>query len=266
MALDRPAASDDRKVALLTGAGTGIGSATARALAQRGANVVINHLGAQDAEAASETARACEALGVDALVLATDVGVPAKCAALVAQTIAAFGRVDYLVNNAGFSPGRDLKDLSGVTEDEFMRAFSVNSIGPFMLARAVAPHMRTVRGGSIVNVGSIAGLEGVGSSYPYLATKAALINLTRALARVLAPEIRVNVVCPGLVDTDFPRRVLSEERYEKTLEHWKSVSPLGSITQAEDIARTIIWLLEEAPQMTGEVVRVDGGAHLGSPR
>jgi 3-oxoacyl-[acyl-carrier protein] reductase len=252
-----------RKVALVTGAATGIGAAAVGLLAERGVDVVINHLGAVDRAAAETTAEVCRAKGVDARIHAADVGVEPECRGLIDGAVAAFGRLDYLVNNAGASAGRDLRDLDGVTVDEFRRVNDVNCVGPFMLARAAAPHMRKLGRGAIVNIASMAGLIGMGSSYAYLASKAGLINITRALARVLAPQIRVNVICPGLINTQFPAQVLGPERFAKVMANFEATSVLKSVIEPADVAETIVWLLEGAPQITGEVVRVDGGGHLG---
>ena len=131
--------------ALITGAGTGIGAATARELARRGLSVAINHLGAPDRDAAEAVAAQCRALGAKVLLLPADVGEEKSCRALVADVLSAWGRLDYLVNNAGLSAGRALTDLDGVTEEEFMRVERVNVHAPFWLARA-APNRRSDKG------------------------------------------------------------------------------------------------------------------------
>jgi len=250
------------KVAVVTGAGTGIGAAAVKKLAQRGVNVVINHLGDVDRAGAEETAETCRASGVKALIHAADVGDEPSCRRLIAASVEAFGRLDYLVNNAGTTAGRDLRDLDGVTVEEFRRVYDVNCIGPFMLSRAAAPHMRKLGRGAIVNIASQAGLIGMGSSHPYCVTKAGLINMTRALARVLGPEIRVNVICPGLINTQFPPSVLGPERYKSILARFEATSILKSVIEPEDVAESIVWLLEGAPQITGHIIEVDGGGHL----
>ena len=250
------------KVAIVTGGGTGIGAATAKALASRGVNVVINHLGDVDLGDAEQTVQQCRALGADAVAIQADVGKDADCRKLIEDSAARWGRLDYLVNNAGYSRGRPLDDLDSVAVAEFEQAFAVNSIGPFLLGRYSVPHMRAAGGGAIVNVASMAGLIGHGSSHGYCASKAAMINLTRSLARVLGPEIRVNVVCPGLVDTEHPRRVMGE-RFQEVIDLAKRQNVLGGILQPEDIAIPIVFLLMDAAQITAEVVRVDGGGHLG---
>ena len=251
--------------ALVTGAGTGIGAATARALARRGVSVAINHLGAPDRASAEAVAAECRALGAQVLLLPADVGDEPSCRALVAAVLAAWGRLDYLVNNAGLSAGRALTDLDGVTEEEFMRVERVNVHAPFWLSRAAAVPMRAQGRGAIVNMGSIAGIEGIGSSYPYLTTKAALISLTKALARTLGPEIRVNVVCPGLVSSGWGEREMGAERAAAVSDRYRATTALRAVPRPEDIAETIAWLLQSASHMTGEIVRIDSGLHLGPP-
>ena len=250
------------KVALVTGGGTGIGAGIAKALAARGVNVAINHLGDVDHDDAQQVAAACRELGVEAVTAQADVGVDDECRALVDRVSKQWGRLDYLVNNAGYSHGRPLSELDAVEVAEFEKAFAVNCIGPFMLTRYAAPHMRAAGGGGIVNIASMAGLIGMGSSHGYCASKAGLINLTRSLARVLGPEIRVNVICPGLVDTPFPRKVMGN-RFSEVVELAARQNVLGRILQPEDIAVTAVFLLMDAMQITAEVVRVDGGGHLG---
>jgi 3-oxoacyl-[acyl-carrier protein] reductase len=250
-------------VAIVTGSGTGIGAATAEALAAKSINVVINHLGDADRADAESTAETCRAKGADVLVCQADVSRENDRCRLIAAPVKRWGRLDYLVNNAGASAGRDLNDLDGATAAEFHSVYDVNIIAPFMLAREAARHMRALGSGAIVNVSSIAGLAGIGSSYPYLVTKAGLINLTLALARVLAPEIRVNVVCPGLVNTAWPEREMGHERFERVREQIVAKGALKSVTEPADVAETIVWLLTGAPKITGEVIRIDAGVHLG---
>jgi 3-oxoacyl-[acyl-carrier protein] reductase len=250
------------KVAIITGGGTGIGAATAKALAARGVSIVINHLGENDHADAQATAAECQTRGVQAVVIQADVGEDEQCRRLIDTAAREMGRIDYLVNNAGYSHGRPLTDIDAVEVSEFEKAYAVNSTGPFLLSRYAAPHMRAAGGGAIVNIASMAGLIGMGSSHGYCASKAALINLSRSLARVLSPEIRVNAICPGLVDTPHPRRVMGD-RFEELVKLAERQNFLGGILQPEDIAVPAVFLLMDAGQITGEVIRVDGGGHLG---
>ncbi|MFZ4602685.1 MAG: SDR family NAD(P)-dependent oxidoreductase [Caulobacterales bacterium] len=250
-----------RKAALVTGSGTGIGAAIARSLARQGVNVAVNHLGETDRAPAEAVAADCRAAGGEAVVLQGDVGRDEDCRRLVADAAERWGRLDYLVNNAGYSAGRPLQDYDAVEVVEFERAFAVNTIGPFLLSRYAAAHMRK-SGGAIVNISSMAGLTAMGSSHGYCASKAALLSITRTMARALGPQVRVNAVCPGLVDTDHPRRVMGD-RFQEIVALAARQNVLGEILQPEDIAATVVFLLLHAEQVTGEVVRVDGGGHLG---
>jgi 3-oxoacyl-[acyl-carrier protein] reductase len=249
------------RTALVTGAATGIGAATARLLAGRGLDVAVNHLGENDLDAALDTARELRASGVRAVVVQGDVGRPDDCRRIVEDTVTALDRLDVLINNAGYTRGRDLIDLDGVDPAEFEQAFAVNSVGPFLLAREAAPHIRACGGGAIVNVASVAGLTGAGSSHPYLASKAALINLTRSLARALGPTIRVNAVCPGLVNTPWPHREFGD-RFDELVTTVEAMMVTGRIVDPDDVAGVIGFLALDADQLTGEIVRVDGGMHL----
>jgi 3-oxoacyl-[acyl-carrier protein] reductase len=252
----------ERKVALVTGAATGIGAATVRAFAARGLDVAINHLGEGDIANARTTAGLCREAGVRADLAQADVGSPEQCRALIDRVVTEFGRIDYLVNNAGYTKGRPLNDLDSVEPIEFERSFAVNCMGPFYLTRYAAPHLRSAGAGAIVNIASSAGLTGFGSSHPYCASKAALINMTRSTARVLGPEIRVNVICPGLVNTPWPARELGGQ-FEKITKMATSRMITRRIVEPEEIAATVLFLALDATQIAGEVVRVDGGAHLG---
>lgn len=253
---------DLRKVALVTGGATGVGAAIVRAFAGRGVDVAINHLGQNDFANAEATAMACRQAGVRAQIIQADVGDPEACRTLIERAVAEFGRLDYLINNAGYTRGRALTDLDGVEPIEFERSFAVNCMGPFYLTRYAAPHLRATGAGAIVNIASSAGLTGFGSSHPYCASKAGLINLTRSLARVLGPEIRVNVICPGLVNTPWPVRELGDQ-YAKIAEMAAARTVTGKIVEPEEIADTVLFLAMGATQIAGEILRVDGGSHLG---
>jgi NAD(P)-dependent dehydrogenase (short-subunit alcohol dehydrogenase family) len=251
-----------RKAALVTGAATGIGAATVRAFAGRGVDVAINHLGDGDIAEAEVTAAECRRAGVRAHIIQADVGNPDQCRTLIDRAVAVLGRLDYLVNNAGYTKGRALNDLDSVEPIEFQRTFEVNCMGPFFLSRYAVPHLRATGAGAIVNIASTAGLTGIGSSHPYCASKAALINLTRSLARVIGPQVRMNAVCPGLVNTAWPKRELGDQ-FAKIAEMAGSRMVTGKIIEPEDVAETVVFLAMGATQVTGEIVRVDGGSHLG---
>ena len=172
-----------------------------------------------------------------------------------------FGRLDALVNAAGISKMVAHPDLHGVSAEDFQRIYAVNTIGTFQMMRAAAPHLKASGKGSIVNISSRAALMGSGSSIPYAASKAAVNALTMALARVLAPEVRVNAVCPALVEQGFVER-LAPESFAKRREHQINVSPLHRIGHPDEVAETIWWLTTGASMMTGAIVELDFGMHL----
>ncbi|HVJ54929.1 MAG TPA: SDR family oxidoreductase [Aliidongia sp.] len=250
-----------KKVAIVTGSATGIGAAVALRLAGKGVNVVINY--SRSVGEAEATAEACRALGVEALLCRADVAADADCRAMAEAAIGRWGRIDYLVNNAGTTVFADHADLDAVQAEDFRRIYDVNVIGAYQMVRAVAAQMKRQGQGSVVNISSIAGLAGIGSSIAYAASKGALNTLTLSLARALAPEIRVNAVCPGLVKTRWLKQGLGDEKYERSVAANDSRTPLKSSSGPEEIAEPVVWLLEGAAHVTGELISVDAGMHLG---
>jgi 3-oxoacyl-[acyl-carrier protein] reductase len=230
-------------------------------LASRGCNVVVNCR--RTLEEAEETAELCRAAGADALVVQADVSQDSECRRLVSLGAEKFGRLDFLVNNAGMTRFVKFDDLEGLTDGIWDEIFRTNVLGTFYCTRAAVPHMKAAGTGAIVNVSSIAGIQGTGSSIAYAAAKAAVINMTRCLARTLGPEIRVNAVAPGALDTRWIRDGIGEAGYEAVRENYRQTMPLRDIVPAEAVAETIVWLVEGARMTTGEVVVVDAGAHLG---
>ena len=248
-------------VFIVTGSATGLGAAVAQRLASKGGRVVINYTKSE--KEALDTAAACEKLGGEAILCRADVSDDADCRRMAEDAVKKWGRVDGLVNNAALSkiaPHRDLEALSG---DDFLKIFSVNVVGPFQMVRAVAPQMQQQGKGAIVNVSSLSGMSGSGSSIAYAASKAALNTMTLSLARALAPEIRVNAVCPGVMQTRWWREGLGEERYTSFIEQYAESAPLKSAGTPEAVADPVVWLLEGADQITGETLIVDSGTHLG---
>ncbi|MDI6615494.1 MAG: SDR family NAD(P)-dependent oxidoreductase, partial [Syntrophaceae bacterium] len=200
------------KVAIVTGSSRGVGAATARMLAEKGYNVVINY--SKSATEAEEVAESCRALGAETLLCRADVAADKDCRRMAAETIEKWGRIDALVNNAGTSKFCDHDDLEGLTAEDFLHIYHVNVVGPYQMVRAVVPSMKAIGSGAIVNVASISGLTGVGSSVAYAASKGGLITMTLSLARVLGPEIRMNAVCPGLIQGDWLRQGMGTDKYE----------------------------------------------------
>jgi 3-oxoacyl-[acyl-carrier protein] reductase len=244
------------KTAIVTGSAVGVGRATALELAKRGANVVLNY--SRSEEEANETVAQVEALGAKALLVRADVSGDSHVRAMVERTLEAFGAIHVLVNNAATTAFVNFADLEGLKEEQWDRILAVNLKGPFFCSRAVAPHMKSAGEGAIVNVASVAGVRAVGSSIAYAASKAGLINLTVALARVLAPEVRVNCVAPGFIDTRWLRQGLGQ-LYEAAKQHTSEQTPLGRVATPEDVAQVVLSLIEGADFVTGQTIVVDGG-------
>lgn len=252
----------DRPVAIITGGGTGIGAASARALARRGYNLLINYnRSASDAEA---LAAELTALGTDAWALAGNVAVDQDCRRLVDAAIERWGRLDAVVHSAGVTQFVSMGDLDGQDAEDFQRIYGVNVIGAYQMARAARAALAKSDNGAIVAISSIAALNGTGSSYAYAASKGALNTLTLALARNLAP-IRVNAVMPGVTDGDWLRRGLGEEGFETAREVFEAGSALGRMCTPDDIAGSVEWLVCDARVVTGQLITVDAGAILGRP-
>ena len=254
--------SSARRVAIVTGSATGVGAATALLLAQRGYNVVINFSRSEQEARESETA--CRDAGADTLLMRGDVAEDADCRALVHATMARWGRLDALVNNAGISTFKGSANWDAIDADTFQRIIGVNALGAFQMVRACAPHLKAAQG-AIVNVSSIAGTQGIGSSLPYVASKGALNAMTLHLARALAPEIRVNAVCPGLITTRWFTDGVGTQAYESLKEAYEQSTPLARAATAEDVAEAVVWLIAGARTVTGELIQLDSGMHLGKP-
>jgi len=241
------------KAALVTGGGTGIGRATSIALADRGVKVAVNY--SRSIDEAEETVELIRHRGGRAIAIQADVSKDREVREMVHTMAQQFGTVDLLVNNASITRHIPLDDLEGVTEESWNELYEVNVKGMFFCARAVSPYMKANKQGAIVNVGSIAGLTGVGSSLPYAVSKAAVHGLTKSLARALAPEIRVCSVVPGAVATRW------WEGREEAMHRLAGHILLQRISTPEDIASLISSVLQQE-SMTGQLITVDGGQTL----
>lgn len=250
------------KAAIVTGGASGVGRATVLDLARRGCAVLVNYSRSRDE--AEQTAAEASALGVRVVVHQADVAVDEQCRAMVAAGVRAFGRLDVLVNSAGTTSFIPFGSLEKVTDDDWSRILAVNLKGPFQCTRAAREPMLAAGGGAVVNVASIAGIRATGSSIPYAASKAALINMTIALARVLAPQIRVNAVAPGFIEGRWLKGGLGP-RYDLVKRKQEERLPLGRVSQPEDVAAAILSLITGSRQVTGQTLVVDGGMLISDP-
>jgi 3-oxoacyl-[acyl-carrier protein] reductase len=246
------------RAALVTGAASGIGLATATMLAEAGCAVALNFLPGdpRGAEAAARLRATTQVQIVEAPGSVSDAG---ASRAMVAAAIAALGRLDFLVNNAG-TPATPTaiapEELDRITEELWATVLETNLVGVFRVAQAAAAALREARG-AVVNVASIAGFGYPGSSLAYGASKAGVVNLTVNLARALAPEVRVNAVAPGAVDSTWPLN-WTEARREET----RQKALLKRRCTPEDIAEAIVFLLAGGGMVTGQTLVVDGGLTL----
>lgn len=247
-------------VALITGSSSGIGAATARLFAEQGCQVVINY--SRNEDGAQAVAKECEAFGVRTLVHQADVSDDAQCRGLVDATLERFGRLDVLINNAGTTKFCAHHDLDGLDQQDFLDLYAVNTIGPYQMTRAAEPALRRAGIAQVVNMASIAGLAGVGSSIAYAASKGALLTITKSLARVLGPEIRVNAICPGFVQGEWLEKGLGKETYAALLEQTKAGAALHDAASPETVAQAVLGLVIGGDLTTGEAILVDGGSHL----
>lgn len=254
--------SDPRPVCVVTGSSSGIGAATALLFAQRGHDVVINY--AKQADSAERVAAACREAGADVLLVRADVSDDAQCRALADAVRQRWGRADVLVNSAGITTKfADLKDLEALSAEDFEAIYRVNVIGVFQMSRALAPLLREGRTPAIVNISSIGGRMGTGSSMAYSASKGAVNTLTLSLARALAPAIRVNAILPGMVDGQWLRRGLGEAVFEERRKRYQSRALLQAVVLPEDVARMAWSLAIDAVRQTGQLVDLDAGFILG---
>jgi 3-oxoacyl-[acyl-carrier protein] reductase len=248
------------KVAIVTGSSSGIGEATALQLAREGAKVVINYSKSEDE--ARRVEAAVKDAGGEALCLQADVSDDAECRKLAQAATDAWGRIDVLVNNAGRTKFANHADLDALEAEDFLGIYKLNVVGPYQMIRACLPSLKAHEG-AVVNVSSIAGVKGIGSSVAYAASKGALNNMTTSLARALGPEVRVNAVCPGFVGTPWFRNTFGEDMYNAIVERVSAATPLKKAGTPESVAEVICFLASDASNfVTGETLLVDAGLHL----
>ena len=246
-----PQTENLRRAALVTGGAKGIGRAVCLALAEKGMDIAVNYAGS--AAAAEETAAACRAFGVRAVTLQADVRRPENCQKLVEDTVAALGRIDVLVNNAGITADTLLLRM---TEADFDNVLATNLKGAFFCTKAASRTMMRQRYGRIVSISSVVGLHGNAGQTNYAAAKAGLIGLTKSVAKEYAARgITANVVAPGFIDTDMTAAMPESARAAAA-----ASIPAGKVGDAKDVAAAVAFLAgEQAGYITGQVLCVDGG-------
>jgi ketoreductase RED2 len=237
-------------VALVTGSTSGIGEAVARRLVAQGTKVVLNSVSSVDAGRAMVAE-----LGDGAHYVQADIAADDDVTRLVAETVEHFGRLDILVNNAGTTMRIPHHDIESATPEVFRRLYDVNVVGTWALTVAAMPHLRASGAGCVVNVSSLAGVRPTGSSIPYAASKAALNHITRLLANVVGPDVRVNAVAPGLVDTPWT------EDWDDVRAAVHAMSPLKRSAQPDDVAEVVLALIAST-YVTGQIWVIDGGLSL----
>jgi len=243
------------KAALVTGGATGIGRSAVLALARAGYDVAINY--ASSEKAARDTARDAEKLGVKTLLIKCDVADERAVREMVSSVEKAFGRLDALINNAGTTAKWQPKDLETLSLEEWDRVFAVNVRGLFQVTRACVSLLKKSQG-CVVNTASIVGLRPGPQPLPYAASKAAAVNLTKTLAWNLGPEIRVNAVAPGWMEGDWMKRMLGD-KYDDLMGKRAKSTPLKRVVTADDVAETVMSLVQGNRFVTGEVIVIDGG-------
>lgn len=252
-----PSMRVDGQIAIVTGGGGGLGTLAACALAEAGADVVV---AARSLEKCEATAQRVRALGRRALALSVDVTDPAQVDAMVAQTLAEFGQIDILLNNAGITSPHPFGEGS---DEEWLRVIDVNIKGTYFCTRAVVPHMKARRSGRIINMGSILSKVGFANRSAYTASKSGIAHLGQSLAIELGPfGITVNTIGPNVTVTDLNREMIKKqpELYDPLLRR----IPLGRLGQPGDIAGALVFLASPAAAfITGQTLYVDGGYTAG---
>jgi 3-oxoacyl-[acyl-carrier protein] reductase len=247
------------KVALVTGGSSGMGEATAKELARRGWRVAV--MFSRNKDEADRVVKECG----EAIALQGDVGEDADCRRVAQAVLDKWGRIDALVNSAGTTKFVAHGDLEGLSGDDILGIFRINLVGPFQMIRACAPALKEARG-CVVNLSSVASILGTGSSVAYAASKAALETMTLSLARALGPEIRMNVVAPGYVLTPWQVAAHGAEGAAQHERRFAERSPLKAAAEPQDAADAIVWLIEGARRVTGQIIYVDAGMHIATPR
>lgn len=248
------------KVAIITGGSRGVGAATAKLLASKGWNITITCTSSMDD--AENVVKECEKLGVEAIAITADVSEDNSCVQTAQETIEKWGRIDALVNNAGTTKFVfNHADLDGLNAEDFLHIYKVNVVGPFQMVRACKEMLLNSENPSVVNISSIAGIKGLGSSLAYASSKGALNTMTKSMARNLGP-IRVNAICPGFIQGDWLRNGMGDDLYNAALENLTNNTPLKLTVTPEQVAEGIYSFIDINTVVTGETMLMDGGHHL----
>ena len=248
------------KVAIITGGSRGVGAATAKLLASKGWNITITCTSSMDD--AENVVKECEKLGVEAIAITADVSEDNSCVQTAQETIEKWGRIDALVNNAGTTKFVfNHADLDGLDAEDFLHIYKVNVVGPFQMVRACKEMLLNSENPSVVNISSIAGIKGLGSSLAYASSKGALNTMTKSMARNLGP-IRVNAICPGFIQGDWLRNGMGDDLYNAALENLTNNTPLKLTVTPEQVAEGIYSFIGINKVVTGETMLMDGGHHL----
>ena len=250
----------DNPVAIVTGGSRGVGAATAKMLSENGWNVIITC--SSSIEEAEIVAKNCSNKTAEVFALQADVANDVDCISTINKAIEKWNRIDALVNNAGTTKfAWDHSDLNNLDANDFQNIYAVNVVGPFQMVKAAKEHLLKSSNPCVVNISSIAGIKGIGSSVAYASSKGALNTMTLSMARNLGP-IRVNAVCPGFIEGEWLKKGMGIEMYEGTKEHIQNTAPLRKTCSPESIAEVIVNLIEKSELMTGQLVTVDGGVSL----
>ena len=248
------------KVAIITGGSRGVGAATAKLLASKGWNITITCTSSMDD--AKNVVKECEKLGAEAIAIKADVSEDNSCVQTAQETIEKWGRIDALVNNAGTTKFVfNHADLDGLDAEDFLHIYKVNVVGPFQMVRACKEMLLNSDNPSVVNISSIAGIKGLGSSLAYASSKGALNTMTKSMARNLGP-IRVNAICPGFIQGDWLRNGMGDDLYNAALENLTNNTPLKLTVTPEQVAEGIYSFIGINKVVTGETMLMDGGHHL----
>ena len=250
----------DNPVAIVTGGSRGVGAATAKMLYKNGWNVIITC--SSSIEEAEKVAKECSNETAQVIALQADVSNDLDCKATIKKAIEKWNRIDALINNAGTTKFVwDHSDLNSLDAEDFQHIYAVNVVGPFQMVKASKEHLLKSANPCVVNVSSIGGIKGIGSSLAYASSKGALNSMTLSMARNLGP-IRVNAVCPGFIEGEWLKKGMGHEMYEAVKLRVQTTTPLKKTCTPESVAEVIVNLIETSELMTGQLVTVDGGASL----